>query len=275
MEYSKGEKYSVLMSVYDKEKPEIFRQSIESMMNQTLPPDDFVVVCDGELNKELNDVICWAQDSWGDVFQCVRLEDNQGLGRSLRVGIEYCKNSIIARMDSDDISRPERCELQMKAMNQGDYAIVGGGVQEFKNVPGDTDNMRVLPERLGEIRVFSRMRNPFNHPCVMYRKEAVLAAGNYQDFSDFEDYYLWIRMLNQGCKAYNLQKVILDMRAGNGMYGRRGGVSYVKSVVRFQKYLRDINYIGNGQFCVNCIVRIVVSMLPNHFREIFYHKFLR
>lgn len=275
MGYSKGEKYSVLMSVYDRENPGIFRQSIESMMNQTLPPNDFVLVCDGQLNKELDAVICWAQETWGEIFQCVRLESNQGLGKSLRVGIEYCKNSIIARMDSDDISRPERCELQMNAMLKGKYAIVGGGVQEFKNVPGDTENLRILPERLGEIRVFSRMRNPFNHPCVMYRKEAVLAAGNYQDFTDFEDYYLWVRMLNQGCKAYNLQTVILDMRTGNGMYGRRGGISYVKSVIRFQKYLKDIHYIGDIQFVVNCVVRTLVSMLPNRFREIFYHRFLR
>lgn len=275
MQYSNGEKYSVLMSVYEKEKPENLRTSIESMMKQTLPPGEFVLVCDGELDEKLNDVIRWAEKNWAEIFVCVRLKAHLGLGEALKEGILHCKYPYIARMDSDDISVPQRCELQMKEMQKGMFAIVGGNVQEFRNKPGDMRSRRVAPKNQEEILHYAKSRNPFNHPAVMLKKEAVLAAGNYQEFSDFEDYYLWMRMLEQGYQGYNLQKVLVYMRIGNGMYGRRGGFSYVKSIVRFQNYMRNKKHIGEIRFACNCFVRIFMSIIPKCIREYFYRWFLR
>lgn len=275
MQYSNGEKYSVLMSVYNREKPENLRVSIESMMSQTLPPGEFVLVCDGELDEKLNDVIRWAKETWKDVFVCIRLKEHLGLGEALKEGVLHCKYSYIARMDSDDVSVPDRCKLQMQVMQKGNFAIVGGSVQEFRKKPGDMKSYRISPETQEEILEYAKGRNPFNHPCVMLKKEAVLAAGNYQDFSDFEDYHLWIRMLEQGARGYNLQKVLLYMRIGNGMYERRGGFLYVKSIVHFQKYMREIHYIGNLRFMCNCMLRIFMSIIPKCMREYFYRRFLR
>ena len=267
--------YSVLMAVYGKEKPEFFRQSIESMLAQTLPFSDFVLVCDGALSHELNEVISWAQEEMGEKLQIIRLKENKGLGKALRTGVPRCRCSVIARMDSDDISRPDRCERQFRIIERDGYDLVSGTLQEFVREPGDMDRLRVLPRTSEEILQYAKKRNPFNHPCVMFRKESVLRVGSYQDFPGFEDYYLWIRMLRKGCKGYNVQEVILDMRTGNGMYDRRGGRDYLYWVLRFQRYLYCKNFITKKEYIQNCLVRTTVGAIPGGAREKFYHVFLR
>ena len=267
--------YSVLMSVYGKENPEFFRQSIESMLAQTLPFSDFVLVCDGALSHELDQVIVWAQEEMGKKLQVIRLKENQGLGNALRTGVPKCRCSVIARMDSDDISRPDRCERQFRIIDRDGYDLVSGTLQEFAREPGDMDRMRVLPRTSEEIRQYAKKRNPFNHPCMMFRKESVLHAGNYRDFPGFEDYYLWVRMLRKGYKGYNVQEVVLDMRTGNGMYDRRGGRNYLHWVLRFQKYLYCKQFITRKEYIKNCLVRTTVGMIPGGVREKFYHIFLR
>lgn len=272
-DFEKG--YSVLMSVYEKERPEYLRASIKSMLMQTLPCQDFVLVCDGSLTDGLEEVISWAEAELGDRFQCVRLKENQGLGRALREGIAYCRCPVVVRMDSDDISRPERCEKQFHKMRSGDYDIVGGSLQEFFQEPGDREILRVLPETPEEIMEFAKVRNPFNHPCVMLKKESVQKNGSYQDFPGFEDYFLWIRMLMNGCRGYNIQEVVLDMRTGNGMYGRRGGRSYLKNIIQFQKYLKEQKIIGTGTFWKNCFTRSLMAVIPGKLRSSLYGCFLR
>ena len=267
--------YSVLMAVYGKEKPEFFRQSIESMLAQTLPFSDFVLVCDGALTHELNEVISWAQEEMDEKLQIIRLKENKGLGKALRTGVPRCRCSVIARMDSDDISRPDRCERQFRIIERDGYDLVSGTLQEFVREPGDMDRLRVLPRTSEEIQQYAKKRNPFNHPCVMFRKESVLRVGSYQDFPGFEDYYLWIRMLRKGCKGYNVQEVILDMRTGNGMYDRRGGRDYLYWVLRFQRYLYCKNFITKKEYIQNCLVRTTVGAIPGGAREKFYHVFLR
>lgn len=267
--------YSVLMAVYGRENPEFLRQSIESMLKQTLPFSDFVLVCDGPLSHELNEVIVWAQEQMGEKLQLIRLRENKGLGNALRIGVPKCRCSVIARMDSDDISRPDRCERQFRIIERDGYDMVSGTLQEFSSRPGDMDRLRVLPRTSEEILQYAKKRNPFNHPCIMFRRESVLRAGNYQDFPGFEDYYLWVRMLRKGCKGYNIQEVILDMRTGNGMYDRRGGREYLHWVLRFQRYLYCKNFITRKEYIKNCLVRTTVGMIPGGAREKFYHIFLR
>lgn len=267
--------YSVLMAVYGRENPAFFRQSIESMLSQTLPFSDFVLVCDGPLSPELDEVIEWAKEQMGEKLQLVRIQENKGLGNALRIGVPKCRCSVIARMDSDDISRPDRCERQFRIIERDGYDLVSGTLQEFSRTPGDMDRLRELPRTHEEIRQYARKRNPFNHPCMMFRREAVLNAGNYQDFPGFEDYYLWVRMLRKGSKGYNIQEVILDMRTGNGMYDRRGGRDYLYWVLRFQKYLYCKKFITRKEYIKNCLVRTTVGMIPGRAREKFYHIFLR
>ena len=267
--------YSVLMAVYGKENPEFLRQSIESMLNQTLPFSDFVLVCDGPLSHELNEVITWAQKQMGEKLQLIRLKENKGLGNALHVGVPRCRCSVIARMDSDDISRPDRCERQFRIIERDGYDLVSGTLQEFVREPGDMDRLRVLPRTSEEILQYAKKRNPFNHPCVMFRKESVLRAGSYQDFPGFEDYYLWARMLLLGVEARNLPDTLLYMRAGTGMYKRRGGWKYVKSMLHFRLFLWKSGLSSFLDFVVCAGGQMMICLIPNRLRELFYKKFLR
>lgn len=269
------EKYSVLMSVYYKEKAEYLRTAMESMWNQTAVPDDFVLVCDGQLTAELDAVIKEMEDAHAQL-QTIRLEKNVGLGNALNIGINHCKNELTARMDSDDISHPDRCEKQLRVFQERpDVSIVSGIVEEFSTSPDCIEARRVLPEDDRAINAFAKKRNPFNHPCVMYKKSAVEAAGGYQDFYLLEDYYLWIRMLNMGFKGYNLQEPLLWMRADSGMYNRRGGWKYVQSQKRLFHYMRDCKFVGNIQYFENIVIRTASSLAPNWIRAAAYRRLLR
>ena len=268
--------YSVLMSVYNKEKPTFLRQAMNSMWNQTIPTNDFVLVCDGPLTEDLDSVIREMEEEHRGVLQIIRLAKNGGLGNALNTGLKYCKNELVARMDSDDISRPERCEKQLKVfIFHPEINICSGIVEEFSSSIDMIEARRVPPETQEEIIAFAKKRNPFNHPCVMYKKKAVDGAGGYQDFYLLEDYYLWIRMLLRGSIGYNLQEPLLWMRAGSDMYKRRAGWKYAQSQKVLFKYMKESRFIGTEQYILSTITRIASSMMPNSIREFAYKKALR
>lgn len=268
--------YSVLMSVYHKEKPEYLKQAIESIQAQTLSTNDFVLVCDGLLNEQLDSVIAAKQQEMGETLNVVRLAKNGGLGNALNEGIKHCKNELVARMDSDDIAYPDRCERQIAVFNtHSEVSVCSGIVEEFTTDPNIVDTKRVPPETNGEIVEFAKKRNPFNHPCVMYKKSAVEAAGSYQDFYLLEDYYLWLRMLMTGYQGYNIQEPLLHMRAGSDMYKRRAGWKYAKTQAKLFKYMKDSGFIGNDQYIKSCVIRSGSSLAPNWLRKFMFEKVLR
>ncbi|MCM1466814.1 MAG: glycosyltransferase [Alistipes sp.] len=267
--------YSVLMSVYEKEKPEYLRQSIESILSQTVKAKEFVIVCDGPLTEELEQVIRTYADRYPQLFKIVRLEHNQGLGIALNAGLDRCTSELVARMDSDDISLPDRMEKQLQIMDKENVDIVSGTVIEFTDNVNNELARRVLPEKQEEIRRFLRRRNPFNHPAVMYKKESVMAAGGYKDFRLFEDYYLWIRMLAMGCEGYNIREPLVYMRSGDGMYERRGGIKYAGQIVKFRWYMLQHGYAGLLDFVVAAGGHALVALIPNSMRKKFYERVLR
>ena len=272
----KYQDYSVLMSVYKKEKPEYLRLAMDSMWKQTVPCSNFVLMCDGPLTPELDRVIAEMEVSHSGVLQVIRLEKNGGLGNALNIGIGHCKNELVARMDSDDISRPDRCERQLRVFwEHPDVSIVSGIVEEFSDSTDHIEARRVLPEKQKEILAFARKRNPFNHPCVMYKKSAVEAAGGYQDFYLLEDYYLWIRMLQKGAVGYNLQEPLLWMRAGSQMYRRRAGWKYARSQRALFRYMKDTKFIGSRQYLECVAIRSASSIVPNSLRKHMYKLLLR
>lgn len=276
MDVREYREYSVLMSVYHKEKPEYLKQAIESIQAQTLPTDDFVLVCDGPLNDALDEVIIAKQQEIGTTLNVVRLAKNGGLGNALNEGLKHCKNELVARMDSDDIAYPDRCEKQISVFNtRPELSICSGIVEEFTTNPNIVDTKRVPPETNEEIIEFAKKRNPFNHPCVMYKKSAVKAVGSYQDFYLLEDYYLWLRMLMAGYQGYNIQEPLLHMRAGSVMYKRRAGWKYAKIQVRLFRYMRNQGFIDNGQYIKSCMVRSGSALAPNWLRKFMFEKVLR
>ena len=268
--------YSVLMSVYHKEKPEYLKQAIASIQAQTLPTDDFVLVCDGPLNDALDAVIAKKQQEMGKTLNVVRLAKNGGIGNALNEGIKHCKNELVARMDSDDIAYQDRCEKQIAVFyKHSEVSICSGIVEEFTSTPDVVDAKRVPPEAHEEIVEFAKKRNPFNHPCVMYKKSVVEAVGSYQDFYLLEDYYLWLRMLMAGYQGYNIQEPLLHMRAGSDMYLRRAGWKYAKTQVKLFKFMKEQGFIGEGQYIKSCVIRSGSALAPNWLRKLMFEKVLR
>lgn len=268
--------YSVLMSVYHKEKPEYLEQAIASIQAQTLPTDDFVLVCDGPLNAVLDAVVAKKQQEMGETLNVVRLAKNGGLGNALNEGIKHCKNELVARMDSDDIAYQDRCEKQIAVFyTHPEVSVCSGIVEEFTSTPDVVDAKRVPPEAHEEIVEFAKKRNPFNHPCVIYKKSAVEAVGSYQDFYLLEDYYLWLRMLMAGYQGYNIQEPLLHMRAGSDMYLRRAGWKYAKTQARLFKFMKSQDFIGEGQYIKSCMIRSGSALAPNWLRKLMFEKVLR
>ena len=268
--------YSVLMSVYYKEKPEYLREAMQSMFNQSVPTNDFVLVCDGQLNDGLDEVINEMQAKHKDILHVYRLEKNQGLGKALNFGLKHCQNELVARMDSDDISKIDRCEKQINVFeSKSDISICSGVIEEFSENKEIVDAVRIVPETNEEIIEFAKKRNPFNHPCVMYKKSAVEEVGSYQDFYLLEDYYLWVRMILKNIKGYNIQNSLLSMRAGSDMYKRRGGIKYLKSQIKLFSYMNKKNFISKMQCCTQIFMRTINALIPNRLRERIYANFLR
>ena len=267
--------YSVLMSVYYKEKPEYLKVSIESMLNQTVKTNDFVLVCDGPLTPELDEVIYGFEKDNKNIFNVVRLDENHGLGNALSIGIKKCKNDLVARMDSDDISKIDRCENQLKMFNELDVDVVGTNITEYDENMEKIISSRVVPEKDQDIKKFAKKRNPMNHVTVMYKKSAVISSGNYMDMIYFEDYFLWSRMIKNNCKFYNIQEKLVNVRGGDSMIQRRGGKSYISCIIKFEKAIRKIKLINYFEYLFNVITRIIVSMIPNASRSLVYKKVLR
>lgn len=271
--------YTVLMSVYEKENPGFLRESIESIWKQTLLPRQFVLVKDGPLTEELEQVIGEYEkraESEGLItFTIVSLSENQGLGPALNAGLKVSECDYIARMDSDDIAFPDRCERQLKVLREQDADIVSGTLLEFGSDIQDIQAVKSLPESHQEIVKYARRRNPFNHPCVVFKKEVIEKAGMYQPVLWFEDYDLWVRALMQGAKGYNMKEPVLYMRAGSGMYVRRGGLAYVKKGVAFRFKLWKTGFCGNVDFLVSSAAQILSGLMPKGLRKRFYKHVLR
>ncbi|OJG44727.1 hypothetical protein RV02_GL000333 [Enterococcus gilvus] len=264
------------MSVYIKEKPEYFRQSLKSALNQTVNVNEIVLILDGPITDELQEVIIDFKKDNLEKLKVVPLESNVGLGKALAVGVEVCKYDLIARMDTDDIMLPTRIEKQyLEFVNDPELAIIGSNIDEFYESPGSIIGRRVVPESNLEIRNFSKKRNPFNHMTVMFKKKAVLDVGNYQPMVGFEDYYLWVRLLKAGYKGKNIQESLVYARTGENMYARRGGKKYFLDGLKGRKAIYHSGLGSITDFLISCSAHIVISLLPNKIRGRIYESKLR
>lgn len=270
------ENYSVLMSVYYGEKAEYLRLSAESIFTQTVPTDDFVLMCDGPLTAELDAVIAELERAYGDVLRVIRLDVNNGLGNALNIGIRMCKNELVARMDSDDVAVANRCELQlMKFQEDPELVIVGGAIDEFEGTPFNVISHKSMPLKHSDVVRYAKTRNPFNHPTVMYRKSAVLEVGGYPNRILHEDYALWANLILNGAKVCNLSQTLCFMRVDSGLYDRRGGFGYLKKAISLRWHLYRSGLYTFWSFLFVSLGLTVVCLIPIPARKVVYRRLLR
>ena len=270
--------FSVVTSVYKNDKPEFVRASIDSMLvNQSVKPDEIVLIQDGPVPYELSRLLLEYKDKYGDVMNIIKLEKNGGLGNALMLGVENAKYDIVTRMDSDDICAPDRFEKQLAYLeSHPECDIVGGQITEFIDTPDNIVGKREVPCDNEAIYHYMRSRCALNHPTVMFKKKAILDAGNYQDWFWNEDYYMWIRMMEHKCVFANLSDVLVNMRSGLDQYGRRGGMKYFKSEIGIKKLMLENGMINRKEYVVNYIQRFIIQlMLPNSVRGWIIRKFAR
>lgn len=268
-------KFSVSMCVYGKDNPEWFRTAVDSILNQTRKPDEVVLVVDGPVPQELDDVINpFEQNS---IFKVIRLPENKGHGEARRVGLNNCSNELVALMDADDISAEDRFEKQL-AMFESDVelTIVGGNITEFVGTPDNIVEARVVKSDDASIKEDMKKRCPMNQVTVMFKKSRVDSVGGYIDWYCEEDTYLWLRLFLDGAKFANLSDYLVNVRIGKEMYQRRGGTKYFLSEAKLQKFMLDNKIIGLGRFAVNVGERFVVQvLLPNKLRSWVFKNFAR
>jgi len=263
---------SVLVSVYSRDNALFLKQALTSIFEQTLRPTEVVLVKDGPVTVELEDVIGSFVKQY-DYLKIIPLEKNKGLGAALNIGLQYCSNEIVARMDSDDISKPDRFDKEYRFLKENpDIALVGSWIEEFINDAGNTVGFRKVPECTKEITTYAKLRCPFNHPTVMFRKSAIMAVGSYIPFGTFEDYHLWSRVLMAGYKVYNFQESHLYFRTSSDMYKRRGGLNKTRQEYELQRYFYKSGFVNLPTFIRNLIIRGLFRAAPSKLRGIFYNK---
>ena len=254
--------FSVLLSVYNAEKPYFLEQALESIYHkQVVKPSQVVIVKDGFLPQLLEEVLDRYKFELQEKLTIISLPKNVGLGAALNAGLAYCSHDLVARMDTDDIALPNRFEKQVAFMQTNyDIAASSGTIEEFSELD-DVLSQRVLPLKHNALVQFSKKRCPLSHPAVIFRKQAILAVGGYPEFRNAQDYALWSLLIVKGYKLANIPDILVRMRTGPEMMGRRG-FDFLKREIKLLKFQRSIGFLTVKEFVFNLLVRSVLRLSP-------------
>jgi glycosyltransferase involved in cell wall biosynthesis len=269
-------KYSVLLPVYIKDNPEWLREAIDSMLGQTLPPGEFVVVKDGAITDELNLVLKEYKEKYPGLFNIIGFDENKGVGLASKFGVENCTFDYIARMDADDIAVPERIEKQHKLfINNRNLGAAGCFVDEFIGSPDNIISHVVLPVEHKNIVRYAKRRCPIRHSSLLFNKDALINSGNYSDIRIGEDYDVAVKLIMHGYEVYNIPEVLVYMRVNADFYKRRGGIKFLKHIYKLKKNFRRTGFYSRRDFLRSFVPHAVVCLMPNSLRDFIYRKFLR
>lgn len=268
--------FSVCMSVYKNDNTTDFAEAVLSIYNQTCPPDEIVLVIDGPLPEIMHNTIDTLVQKTG-IMKVIQLNQNMGHAIARQTALETAKNDLCAVMDADDLSVPNRFEKQLKAFEEhSDVSVVGGLINEFIHTTDNVVGTRIVPENDADVKAYLKSRCPMNLVTVMLKKSDVMKVGGYQDWYCEEDYYLWIRLTLAGLKFYNIQENLVNVRVGEEMYKRRGGMRYFKSEAKLQKYMLDYKVISLPKYLYNIAIRFAIQVaMPNCVRGWMFQKFAR
>ncbi len=267
-------KFSVLMSVYIDEKPEYLDQALQSIWdNQSLRPDEIVLVKDGILTKALELTINVWLEKIGSALKIIPLKQNVGLGSALNIGINHCTHELVARMDTDDVASVKRFEFQIKYMVENkDIAASSGYIEEWDECIFNKLDLRTVPLEQDEILRFARRRSPLNHPATIFRKSVILESGGYPPLRKAQDYALWSKLLVEGYKLGNINSTLIYMRSGSDMVKRRG-INQLKMEYQMLKYQKEIGFLNRWDFSCNLAARTVLRLVPVNLKTYIYKNY--
>ena len=265
-------KISVLLSVYNKEKPEYLDKALESITKQTLMPNEIVIIKDGIISEELEQVIEKYYNKYSKIIRVFGIEQHNGLGLALRFGVEKCKYEYIARMDSDDYYTENRLEEQCKYLKRNmDIDVLGAYVDEYDENLKIKLSTKTVPLDDRKIKKAIKVFNPINHGTTIIRKSKLLESGNYRNIL-IEDYDLWIRMILKNCKFANIPIVVSKNRTGIRMYKKRSGKEYIKAIMQIENILLKYRIINKLEYYINVITRKLLAKTPISMKYKIYPK---
>jgi len=269
--------FSVLISVYRSEEPIILDRALKSIWDdQILKPDQIVLIKDGSLGPNLDKVIEKWATVMGTSLDIICNPVNIGLGNSLRKGVHHCKYDLIARMDDDDISMPNRFFEQIKFLkNNPEVDILGSNVSEFSKDEMIQTSFRKVYTNHETIIKNAKIQCPFNHPSVIFKKKVYLNAAGPKSLFHMDDWHVWVLMIINGAICANIDKNLLKMRGGIDQMRRRGGWTYLIQEIKLHKEFYDIKFINLIEFLRNAALGIIIRLLPTVFRQIIYKHIIR
>ena len=263
--------FSLLMSVYQKDDPFLFNRAIKSVFDNTLQPDEFILVVDGSITEQLESVIDIYKNN--PIFKICRLTENQGLASALNFGLNQITTEFVLRADADDINMPKRFEIQSQYMIDG-FDLFGSDIMEVDK-RGAEFGVRTTPKNLDAILKFSKNRSPFNHMTVGYRVRVVRECGGYPNLDLREDYALWVLMLAKGISAANSGEILVKATTGLDMYRRRGGFRSVRAEFNMQKFLVMRRFKSITQASIDFLLKAIIFLMPAYLRGVIYRHLLR
>lgn len=265
-------KFTVLLSLYSKERAEYLIACLDSIKNNTTPPDQVLIIYDGPIGKNLEEVVDMYRDCLS--IDTVSLSQNIGLGKALNHGIDFCRNEIILRMDTDDVCVNDRFEKQINFLERNPaIALLGGAIDEYDEKMICPKGVRFSVSEHEQIRLYCKKRNPFNHMTIAFRKSVITKVGGYHHHYAIEDYNLWLRVISAGYETHNMEDILVHVRAGGNMLSRRRGIAYIKSEIQLAKLKYKLK-IDNIVGIVSCtLLRSLPRLLPVSLLSIIYKRF--
>lgn len=266
--------FSLLLPVYAGDTPAFLRLAYESSVDdQVVRPAEAVIVQDGPVPAPLEAELARIERDSPIPVRIVRLAENRGLTVALNAGLDACAYPVVARMDADDVSDPQRFRKQLAVMNEG-ADLVGTGMVEFESDPAIVAAVRVPPTGADRIREHARTHNPFNHPTMMYRVSALDAVGRYQPLGKMEDYWLGVRLIASGARVENIAEPLVRYRVGAGAFARRGGWQEAKTEWTLQREMLRIGFITRTQYVRNVVVKGVYRLMPASLKRVLFRRFV-
>ena len=265
--------FSTIISVYKNDRLGWFKEAIASILEQTIPPHQIVIVKDGPVDTDLYHYIKnIIKSDYGIEFTLYETKINMGRGNTLNPALYLSKYELVSIMDSDDIARLDRFEKQLNYFyDHPDIDVLGGSIEEFENYPGDIGKIRKVYRTHNDIIKSSRNYCPMNNVTVMYKKDAVLNLGGYEGgIGVQEDYILWIKMIRKGLNFANIEEVLVDVRVGNELQSRRGGINYIIEETKMQILFYKLKHISFFRMIINIIMRLIVRLMPQFIRKYIY-----
>lgn len=269
-------KYSVLMSIYKNDKPDWLETALDSMINQIVSASEYVIIQDGPISEDLANVLNKCNSKSGGLFKLIPLEKSGGLGAALRFGVTKCSYEYIARMDSDDISEPTRCEKILEYMlSHKQVSLAGCNVDEFIGDKTNVVGKVRLPLNPEDVKKYAKVRVPIRHSSIIFKKSDILSAGNYRNLKRSQEYDLVVRLLMKNYQIGNIPEVLQFMRVDNDFYKRRGGLQKAKMLVSQRHDFYKYGFYNFFEFILFASINFTVCIVPNGVRKWIYKNILR